>query len=68
MCSVISRMYTDNKVRLIIVKINISIPFEVGVKQGGGVAPVLFLFIVMAFVETIENKWVRNYLKMIKFK
>ena len=49
-------------------KIDIPIPFEVGVKQGDIVAPVLFLFIMMAFVETIEKEWVRNDLKIIKFK
>ena len=45
----------DNKVRLILVIIDISIPFEVGLKQGDIVAPVLFLFIMMAFVETLEK-------------
>ena len=48
-------MYTDNKVRLILVKINIYIPFEVGLKQGDSVAPVLFLFVMMAFAETIKK-------------
>ena len=67
-CSEIRRMYIDNNERLIIGKIDISIPFEVGVKQGGIVAPVLFLFIMMAFAETIEKEWVRDDLKMIKFK
>ena len=55
LCSAIRRMYTDNNVRLIIVKIDISIPFEVGVKQGDIIAPVLFLLIMMAFADTIEK-------------
>ena len=63
LCSSIRRMYTDNKVRLIIRKIDISIPFEVVVKQGGIVATLIFLFIMMAFAETIEKEWVRNDLK-----
>ena len=54
--------------RLIIVKIDISIPLEVGLKQGDSFAPVLFLFIMMAFAETIEKEWVRNDLKIITFK
>ena len=54
--------------RLILGKIDISIPFEVGLKQGDSVAPVLFLFIMIEFSETIEKEWVRNELKMIKFK
>ena len=61
-------MYTYNNMRIITGKIYLSIPFEVLVKQGDSVAPVLFLFIMMAFAETIEKEWVRNDLKMIKFK
>ena len=57
LCSVIRRMYENNKVRLIIGKIDISIPFEVGVKQGDSVAPVLFLFLMMAFAEVLEQEW-----------
>ena len=56
LCSVIRRMYTDNNVRLIMGKIDISIPLEVGIKQGDSVAPVLFLFIMMAFSETLEEE------------
>ena len=58
----------DNKVRLILVIIDISIPFEVGVKQGDSVAPVLFIFVMMTFSETLEKEWVRNGLQMIKLK
>jgi len=32
-----------------------SISFEAGIKQGNIVAPVLFLFITMAFAETLEK-------------
>ena len=53
-------MYIDNKVRLIIGKIDTSIPFDVGVKQGDSVAPVLFLFLMMAFAEVIEQEWDKN--------
>ena len=55
LCSSIRSMYTDNKVSLILGKIDISIPFEVGVKQGDSVAPVLFLFIMMAFLKSLEK-------------
>ena len=61
-------MYMDNNLRLILVKIDISIPFEVRLKHGDSVAPVLFLFIVMAFSETLEEEWVKNNLQMIKFR
>ena len=61
-------MYTDNKVRLIIGETDLSSIFEVGVKQGDSVAPVLFLFIMMAFGETLEKEWVKNDLHMIRFR
>ena len=51
LCSAIKWMCINNKVRLIIGKIDTSIPFEVGVKQGDSVAPVLFLYLMMDFVE-----------------
>ena len=60
LCSTIRRMYTDNNVRLILGKNDIYIPFEVGLKQGDSVAPVLFLFIMMAFLESLEEEWVKK--------
>ena len=68
LCSAIERMYSNNTVRLIIGKIDISIPFEVGVKQGDSVAPVLFLFLMMAFAETIEKEWDKHDIQRIEFK
>ena len=53
---------------LIIGKIDISIPFEVGVRQGDIIAPILFLLIMMAFAETIDKECVRNALERIKLK
>ena len=50
LCYATRRGYTDNNVILIEGKLDISIPFEVEVKQGDIVAPVLFLFVMMAFV------------------
>ena len=67
LCSAIERMYSNNKVRLIIGKIDIHIPFEVGVKQGDSVAPVLFLFLMMAFAETIEKEWDRHGIQKLEF-
>ena len=68
LCSAIGRMYTDNNVRLILGKFDIYITYEVGVKQGDSVAPVLFLFIMMAFSETLEEEWLKNNLHMIEFR
>ena len=61
--SAICRMYADSKVRLILGETDITISFEVGVKQGDSVAPVLFLFIMMAFAETLEEEWVKTICK-----
>ena len=55
LCSTIRRIYSNNKVRLVIGKIDTSIPFKVGVKQGDSIALVLFLFLVMAFAEVIDQ-------------
>ena len=68
LCSAIRRMYSNNKVRLIIRKIDTSIPFDVGVKQGYRVAPLLFLFLMMAFAELIEQEWDKHADKKIGFK
>ena len=68
LCSAMRRMYSNNKVRLIIGKIDTSIPFEVGVKQGDSVAPVLFLFLIMTFAEVIEQEWDKHRIKKIEFK
>ena len=42
-------MYKNSVVRLIIGKMDTPITFKVGVKQGDSMAPVLFLFLIMAF-------------------
>ena len=60
-------MYDNSVVRSIIGEINTSIPFKVGVKQGDSMAKVLFHFIIMGFVETLEKEWIRNDLHMLPF-
>ena len=54
LCSEIKCMYNKSVVTLIIGKIETSIDFKVGVKQGDSMAPVLFLFQIMEFLETLE--------------
>ena len=66
--SAIARMYKDSRVRLIIGKIDTTIPFYVGVKQGDSMAPVLFLFIIMGFAETLEREWTRSGLTPLQFR
>ena len=48
-------MYKDSVVRLTIGKIDTSISFKVGFKQGYSMSPVLFLFVIMSFAETLEK-------------
>ena len=40
----------------------------VGVRQGGCMEPVLFLFMVVAFAETLEKEWVKDGLQMATFR
>ena len=61
-------MYKNSIVRLIIGKVDTTIPFEVGVKQGESMAPVLFLFLIMGFAGTLEKEWVKNGLHKLQFR
>ena len=46
-----------NIVKIIIGKVETSIDFKVCVKQGDSMAPVLLLFLMMAFSKTLEDEW-----------
>ena len=61
-------MYKNNIVRLIIDKVDTTINFEVGVKQSDSIAPVLFLFLIIGFAETLEKEWVKNGLHKLQFR
>ena len=61
--SAISRMYQDLKVVLKIGKIEEKRSQTVGVRQGDCMAPILFLFMVMSFSETLEKEWIKADLK-----
>ena len=61
-------MYQDLKVVLKIGKIEEKMSQTVGVRQGDCMAPVLFLFMVMAFAETLETEWIKTDLKMINLR
>ena len=54
--SAIKLMYEKRIVKIIISKIETSIEFKVGVKQGQSMPPVLSLFLMMAFSETLEDE------------
>ena len=53
----IKTMYTGLKVLLKINKETWKILQSVGVRQGNNMAPVLFLFLMLAAVETLELEW-----------
>eukprot|EP00978_Attheya_sp_CCMP212_P032113 scaffold123778_cov40-Attheya_sp.AAC.2 len=59
LCNVIKRLYDDaSSVNLKVGTADPrSIPYTVGVKQGNAMAPVLFLFLIQAFAETLEEEW-----------
>jgi hypothetical protein len=53
----VERIYQDLVVILKIKKDVVELPQSVGVQQGDNMAPVLFLFLMSAIVETLEAKW-----------
>ncbi len=59
------KIYTSNVVVLKIEKEVKEIPQEVEVRQGNNMAPVLFLFLVIAFVETLELEWKREKFEVV---
>jgi hypothetical protein len=54
-------MHTDMNVKLQIGKEEHDIPYTVGVQQGDNMAPILFLFVMQAFSETLEDKWEKEW-------
>jgi hypothetical protein len=55
--SAIKQIYQDLVVFLKIEKEVVELTQSVGVSQGDNMAPVLFLFLVSAFAETLETEW-----------
>ena len=66
--SAISRMYRDLKIVLKIEKIEEKTSQTVGVIHGDCMAPVIFLFMVMAFAETLEKEWIKAGLNMVNLR
>ena len=56
----IARTYQDLVVVLKIEKEVVELPQTVGVRQGDNMAPVLFLFLMSAFAETLKAEWKRE--------
>ncbi len=55
--SAIERTYQDLIVVLKIKREVVELPQSVGVQQGDNMAPLLFLFLISAFAETLEAEW-----------
>ena len=60
-------MYADLKIVLKLGKSKAEMNQTVGVRQGDCMAPVLFLFMMMAFAETLEKEWRKTGLDMVTF-
>ena len=65
--SAIARMYADLNIVLKIRKAKVGMGQRVRLRQGDFMAPVLFLFMIMAFVETLNISWKQLGHKMITF-
>jgi hypothetical protein len=60
----IQMIYTDNICMLKIEKEIVEIP-HFGVRQGDNMAPVLFLFLMTAFAETLETVWMQQEIPIL---
>ena len=58
--NIIKKLYSDLKVTINIEGKAISIPQTGGVRQGDNLSPVLFLFIMSAVAETLEEEWKKH--------
>ena len=65
--SAIKRMYTDLTVRITLDGVSAEIPQTVGVRQGDNLSPVLFLFFMSAFAESLETEWEHQGLSKAEF-
>ena len=66
-CSAIERMYQNLKVVIKIESETAEIPQTLGVCQGDNLCPVLFLFLISAFAETLEKKWEESRIEKLEF-
>ena len=64
--SAIRRLYSDLRVTLKVGKESVDIQQTVGVRQGDNLSPVIFLFVMTAFAETLEKKWTQAGLPRIE--
>ena len=65
--STIARMYAGLNIVLKTRKAKSEMEKKVGVRQGDCMAPVFYLFMIMAFAETLEISWKQLGHKIITF-
>ena len=56
-CAIITRLHTDFRVKLKVGDTDIEFDSTIGVKQGDNLAPILFLVVMQAALETLEPIW-----------
>ena len=66
--SAISRMYKDLKIVLKIGKVEEKMNQTVGVRQVDCMLPVIFIFMVMVFADSLEKEWGKARLQMVIFR
>ena len=64
--SAVEKMYENNIVVLKIEKESVEMRQTVGVRQGDNMAPVLFLFMMNAFAESLEIVWKQKEITVLK--
>ena len=57
LCSIITRLHKNCTVKLKIGDTDIQFDSTIGVKQGDNLAPILFLFMMQAVMETLKPIW-----------
>jgi hypothetical protein len=66
--NLIHLLHTDVTVRFAVGKVEADITSTVGVKQGDTLAPILFLFVIQAAMETLEPVFGKHCIKVPTFR
>ena len=57
MIDLIEKMYTDINIEVVLGKVTVEFDSTSGVKQGDNLAPILFLFVIQAALDTMNRDW-----------
>jgi hypothetical protein len=68
MINLIEKLYTGMTININIGAEKSTIPYSIGVQQGDNMAPVLFIFTMLAFTDILEKNWTTKWnLKPVNF-